>query len=160
MRLLSSVLAFLGDFDNEFRNCNQKSNDGVASVPLRHQRRAEEAGQGSHHHLGIPCPRRLKGRVHSQLGKSDVDGVEGHLGVGDVAKGGAAGHVRAVGVALDGNPRPLADQAEECRRHAVGGVPLVGVVLHHHTAVHVHGVVLVLILGMVGMYPVGVVAGD
>ena len=98
--------------------------------------------------------------MHGQLGQADVHGVEGHLGVGDVAEGGAAGHVRPVGVALEGDPRLLAEELEERGGDAVRGIVLGGVVLDDHAAVELHAVVGVGELRVVGMDGVGVVAGE
>ena len=103
---------------------------------------------------GVLRARGFKGGMHGQLGQTDVHGIQGDLGVGNVAEGRAAGHVRAIGVGLSGYAGAATDQLEQPRRDGVTGVALVGVVLDDHAVVHIHGMVLVGVFGVVGMHGV------
>ena len=104
--------------------------------------------------------RRFEGGVHGQLGQPDVRHVQRHLRVGDAAQRGPAGHIRPVGIPLEGYARRLTHRLEQRRRHRVGGIALAGIVFDHHAAVHPHSMVFVGIFRMIGMHGVGVVAGQ
>ena len=98
--------------------------------------------------------------MHGQLGKTDIHRVQRYLRVGDAAQRRTACHIRPVGVPLEGHARLFAHRLKQRRRHCVGGVALAGVILDDHAAVHPHGVVPVGVFRMVGVYPVGIVAGQ
>ena len=85
---------------------------------------------------GILRSRRLKGRVHGKLGQTDIDGIERHLRVGNVAEGRAAAHIGAVVEMLDRYIRLLADRFKQCCGNGVCRVTLACVVLDDDAAVH------------------------
>ena len=98
--------------------------------------------------------------MHGQLGKADVHGGHGDLGIGNISQSGAAGIVTPVGEGLHGDGKTAAKFLEPCGGEAVGGVALLGVVLDDDAAIDdgtVHGV---RIFRMVGMDAVGVVCGN
>ena len=79
---------------------------------------------------------------------------------GDIAQGGAARHIRAVGEILHGHIRAPADFGKHGVGRAIGGVLLIGAELDDHALVHAGTVGGVALLGMVGMHRVGVIRGN
>ena len=77
------------------------------------------------------------------------------MGVGDVAQGGPAGHIRAVGELLHRHVRPAAQGRKDRLGRAIGGVA--DAVLDDRAAVHRRAVGGVGVLRVVGMDRVGVV---
>ena len=84
---------------------------------------------------GIFDPGSLIRRMHGELGKTDVNGVKRHLGIGDIPQSGTAGHIGAVYKGLARNVRLSADIPEHCCGDPVGAVFLVGVKLDDDPAV-------------------------
>ena len=89
--------------------------------------------------------------VHRQLRQADVEGVDGHMRAGNIAQRGAAQQIGAVGEVLHRYACVLAELVEHRCRDAVRGVLLVGVELDDDALVHLHLILLVGVLRMVGM---------
>ena len=96
--------------------------------------------------------------MHGQLCHADIHRAHRGLGVGNVAQGGAAGHVRPVGVVLHRHIGAAADLCEHGGGEIVGGVA--GGVLDDHAAAQHGRLVGVGHFRAVGVTGMSVVAGE
>lgn len=109
---------------------------------------------------GIFDPGSLIRRMHGELGKTDVNGVKRHLGVGNISEGGTADHIGTVYKSLNRDAGPLAEIAEDGGGNPVRAVLLAGTELDDDSAIDVRPVRRVSLIGVGGMHCMGVVCGD
>ena len=105
-------------------------------------------------------PHGLAGRVHRELGDTDVDGRDAEAGRGDRPDGRAARQIGAHHERLQRHRRPLGREAHDRRAGGVGGVADVGVELEHRAAVQVDPVLGLVALGVVRVGGVGAVGRE
>ena len=98
--------------------------------------------------------------MHRELRQTDIDGVQRNVRVRDVAKRGAACHIRTVRELLEGNIRPAAEHFKERCADRIGRIFLVCIVFYNNSAVHNRAVNRICFAGIIRMDRVRVVRGD